>query len=818
MKKKLALFSYVALMVLLSGLHPVSAQGESAEQKPDSTAAEAPQPIPVQNLIGKIEEAADEIALTRKRIELKDDVISLDTLFPEYVEFIGEQKKATESFIKSNPNRQKINNQIKKWKGYDDHLTQWETRVNEYEERNIKLLEGVKINERIWELTYQQTSEQEIPGEVIRRVGETHKAFTDLHGEIVRENNDYLLLESRINKQKVEISEVVDTLEKLKASEVYDLLYLRHEPLWKVDWGTLTGGSDRSDTGTAFEGNLVEIIKYLKDNRANIYRYLVFVVLVVLLIRWLRRSYEKYGFKATNKNLVHAGDIIVKHSRQAMLFLTVFGSTFYLENRPTLFSDLLILVVLLASIPLVRPFMRKEFKNLLYFVVLIYVLDAAKTYIWFTSLQYRLYLMMEAFLVILLLYRYAFRQLTKLRFEEHYFGALLIRIAPFLQIVALVSIVSNALGYTNLADLTLKISTKSGVYALIFYALLLVLGGITTGLIHQHYKSRETGSVEDGANAQLKALKIIRVITFFLWLLIFLNIVDLLSPIMDYLNDVLTEPYIFGSLSITLGDVLMFLLILSASFLITSLVSFLFDSGQFSLKYLKLPKGIPAAISLVIRYFIIASGIILALSSLGVDLSKFNLMAGALGLGIGFGLQNVISNFVSGLILVFERPILVGDTIEVNNLMGTVNRIGVRSSNISTFDGAEVVVPNSNLISNDLINWTLSSNIKRVEVLVGVSYGTDLNEVLKLLLEVVNESDLVLKDPKPQALFSEFGDSSLNFRLRFWVPFEMGLQSKSDISVAVYNKFKENNIEIPFPQRDVHIRTIPPETRSGDQV
>ena len=792
-------------------MHPLAAQGEKGEQQVDSVAAETPQPIPVQDLIAKIEEAADEIALTRKRIELKEDVISLDTLFPDYVKFIGTEKQATESFIKSNPNRQKINNQIKKWKGFDDHLTQWESQVNEHEDRNVKLLEGVKISERIWELTYEQTSDQKIPSEVIRRVGETYKAFTDLRKEIIRENNEYLLLESRINKQKVGISEVVNVLEQLKASEVYDLFFLRHEPLWRADWSAMKSDSDRSDTGTAFEGNLFEIVKYLKDNRSEVYQYLIFVVLVVLLIRWLRSSYEKYSFDTSNKNLIHARDIIVKHSRQAMLFLVFFGSTFYLENRPTLLSNLLILAVLLASIPLVRPFMRSEFKNLLYFVVLIYILDSVKTYIWFTSLQYRLYLMMEALLVILLLYRYAFRQLTKLKFEEHYFGALLIRIAPILQLVALVSIVSNALGYTNLADLTLKISTRSGVYALISYALLLVLGGITTGLIHQHYRSRGVSSTADGLSLQLKALKIIRVITFFLWFLIFLSIVDLLSPLMDYLKDVLTEPYIFGSLSITLGDVLMFLLILSASFLITSLVSFLFDSGQFRLRYLKLPKGIPAAISLVIRYFIIAAGIILALSSLGVDLSKFNLMAGALGLGIGFGLQNVISNFVSGLILVFERPILVGDTIEVNNLLGTVNRIGVRSSNISTFDGAEVVVPNSNLISNDLINWTLSSNTKRIEILVGVSYGTDPSEVLKLLMEVVDSIDQVLKDPQPQALFSEFGDSSLNFRLRFWVPFEIGLQTKSDVSVAIYNKFKEHNIEIPFPQRDVHIRTVPPE-------
>jgi small-conductance mechanosensitive channel len=177
----------------------------------------------------------------------------------------------------------------------------------------------------------------------------------------------------------------------------------------------------------------------------------------------------------------------------------------------------------------------------------------------------------------------------------------------------------------------------------------------------------------------------------------------------------------------------------------------------------------------------------------------------------------VISNFVSGLILVFERPILVGDTVEVNNLMGTVKRIGVRSSNISTFDGAEVVVPNTNLISNDLINWTLSSNLKRVEILIGAAYGTDPNKVLKLLLEVVNENDQILKSPGPQTLFSDFGDSSLNFRLRFWVPFEIGLQAKSDVSIAIYNKFKENDIEIPFPQRDIHIKTVPPDQQGIEE-
>jgi len=142
----------------------------------------------------------------------------------------------------------------------------------------------------------------------------------------------------------------------------------------------------------------------------------------------------------------------------------------------------------------------------------------------------------------------------------------------------------------------------------------------------------------------------------------------------------------------------------------------------------------------------------------------------------------------------------------VNNLLGTVNKIGVRSSNISTFDGADVVVPNNNLVTNDLINWTLSNNIKRVEILVGTTYSSDPNQVLDILLNCAKDYKETMKDPEPSALFSDFGESSLNFRLRFWVHFELGLQAKSDVSIAVYNKFKEHGIEIPFPQQDVYIK------------
>jgi len=181
-------------------------------------------------------------------------------------------------------------------------------------------------------------------------------------------------------------------------------------------------------------------------------------------------------------------------------------------------------------------------------------------------------------------------------------------------------------------------------------------------------------------------------------------------------------------------------------------------------------------------------------------------MAGALGLGIGFGLQNIISNFISGLILIFERPIQNNDVVEVGPLMGTVKKIGVRSSHVLTFDGAEVVVPNSNLISNEVINWTLSDNVKRVEIKIGTAYGTDLQVVTDVLKEVAQAHKLILKEPAPLALFDAFGNSALEFRLLYWVPVEFGIISKSEISISVYNRFKELGITIPFPQRDLNFK------------
>jgi small-conductance mechanosensitive channel len=224
---------------------------------------------------------------------------------------------------------------------------------------------------------------------------------------------------------------------------------------------------------------------------------------------------------------------------------------------------------------------------------------------------------------------------------------------------------------------------------------------------------------------------------------------------------------------------------------------------------MKLPRGVPAAISMLTNYAIIALGLLIAFSAAGIEMDKFTIMLGALGVGIGFGLQNIVNNFISGLILIFERPIQLRDTIAQGELYGDVTRIGIRSSTIRTFDGAEVIVPNANLISNEVTNWTLSDRRRRIQIIVGVAYGTDPEKVIGIIRETIKNIENILDTPEPLILFREFGDSSLNFDIRFWTADSTGwLALQSRVNVEINNAFKKAGIEIPFPQRDLHLRSV----------
>lgn len=222
--------------------------------------------------------------------------------------------------------------------------------------------------------------------------------------------------------------------------------------------------------------------------------------------------------------------------------------------------------------------------------------------------------------------------------------------------------------------------------------------------------------------------------------------------------------------------------------------------------------GVRQAISTIVRYVIVILGLIVIIQSTGIDLSFLTVLAGALGVGIGFGLQNITNNFVSGIVILFERPIKVGDRIELVNpagetINGDVISISARATTIITNDNIAIIVPNSNLTTSTLINWSYNDRKVRFNFTVGVHYKENPQVIKKLLMEVATQNEGVLNSPAPDVLFDEFADSSLNFILRVWTSryTQKPLMLKSQLYYAIHKKFKENNIEIPYPQRDLHL-------------
>jgi len=214
----------------------------------------------------------------------------------------------------------------------------------------------------------------------------------------------------------------------------------------------------------------------------------------------------------------------------------------------------------------------------------------------------------------------------------------------------------------------------------------------------------------------------------------------------------------------------------------------------------------------VIGYCILAFGFYVSFQMVGINLSSLAILAGAVGVGLGFGLQNIISNFISGLIILAERPIAIGDRVEIGEVAGQVREISLRSTTVVTNDNIAMIVPNADFITQRVTNWSYADPRVRFRVAFGVAYGTDLERLGKLMLEVAGEHPKALKEPGPELFFVGFGDSALNFELAVWSE-EMNntpRRFRSELLLAIEKKLRENGIEIPFPQREVRFRSDGP--------
>ncbi|WP_445664039.1 mechanosensitive ion channel family protein [Fodinibius sp. AD559] len=275
----------------------------------------------------------------------------------------------------------------------------------------------------------------------------------------------------------------------------------------------------------------------------------------------------------------------------------------------------------------------------------------------------------------------------------------------------------------------------------------------------------------------------------------------------SYIREVLNiQLFTISGVPVTTASILIFFLLLT--FFIIAGIFARRAINRKIFKRFKVDEGTSYTLSRITQYTIITIGVLISFNFVGINLSSLTVIFGLLSVGIGFGLQNVTSNFISGLIILFERPISVGDRVVVSEIEGDIIEINIRSTMVRTVNNISIVVPNSEFVSKDVINYSHGDPTYRLDVNVGVSYDSDLDTVLKALNEVAANNSNVMKNPEPEVYLNEFGDSSWNMQLRSWIPNVKDYPKiRNELNQAIVRTFRKYNIVIPFPQRDLHMRS-----------
>ena len=367
------------------------------------------------------------------------------------------------------------------------------------------------------------------------------------------------------------------------------------------------------------------------------------------------------------------------------------------------------------------------------------------------------------------------------------------------------SLLLNLTGRFSLA----KIIGVTAAFNLWLLVILYFVVQIIIQALFLQFQNKKTGSILDWVDyaiVEQKFKKLLTILSSLVWLFFLCQNLNIDDAARDYLSDFLDQSHTVGGASFTFEGFVIFIAVIWLSSIVSRIISYFYDVSSLRVKDLSVQKKKNRTSTLLIRLGVFSVGFLLAVFASNFPLDKITIIISAFGIGIGFGLQNIVNNLVSGLILAFEKPIQIGDIIEIDSRSGTIREIGVRSSRLTTSDGAEVIIPNGDMISHHVINWTLSNNNRRIELIIGVAYGSDIAKVKTLLKNLLASHDDIMSDPAPSVFLHNLSESSVDFRLFFWAAdISTWLELKSRILAHIYNVFAKEGIEIPFPTRDINV-------------
>jgi potassium efflux system protein len=667
----------------------------------------------------------------------------------------------------------------------------------------------------VWKETEAQARRAGASASVLRRIASTRREIDRVREELVARRNEVLTLRDRLGDPLASLESSQREVRGVIQGRLTHLLVPGRPPIWSA--GVRASILEELKQGwTRHLGERLHRVAEYTRKQAHVlaFQLALFVALALglraLRVRAKARAEESYDLREPER---------VFELPTAMALVISVGFTPELHPlAPPLFTRLAATVLVVPIVLIVRRLASPAMNALVIGLPVFFVVDQLR-YIMETApaIERVVFVLELLFALGFLLWLARPRRLAQASLEmlrQPFFRVVGVAVRLAIVLFAL-AIAAEAIGLSNLSDLLGNGTLRSAYAALLFYGMLKVAQSLLAyALVLRPLRLLRMIS---GHRVRVRR-RLDRALGLFAaaaWVYATLVVFGVADSVLASLAGLLGAELAVGALSISLGDVLVLVLTVWLSFTLARFVNFVLEEDVFPRT--RMPRGVPYAISSLVRYTLIFLGFMVALAAAGIEFGKLTIVAGGLGVGIGFGLQSVVNNFVSGLILLFERPVHVGDVVQVmsQNLWGEIRRIGIRASVIHTFDGAEVVVPNGQLISEAVTNWTLSDRHRRVEVNVGVEYGTDAQRVIDLLLEVARTHPHVLETPPPRAFFLSFGDSALTFVLRGWIAdFNDGFSVRSELGVAVQRALAEAKIGVPFPQRDLHLRTVSPTAAS----
>jgi small-conductance mechanosensitive channel len=663
----------------------------------------------------------------------------------------------------------------------------------------LQTLENQRITweqEKIYWQKWQEHLQQgdiKLPVQVFKRsrssIDDLLQSISQISSELVRAQQKYAstqeILASRLNT----IDETLDHLRKdtfrRNAIRMFEADFYRqfNRDLFTEFTGSLTISLTLPDNFVERHGDVIGL-------------YLLSIIIITLLFVYRNRQSEP---------LTAEWAFLFKRPLAGAIFISIVIISLFTDldvNLPLLFRWLLYVSITIAAMRLLNAFyVSPGVKKAIRTIAVVSIVTESLRYFGLPTPLMQLYNALLCAIAIPVCWQ-RIRRPDKEKISQQRVWAYL------LLTVALIGLTAAVIGFENFTT-TLIDSTLTTFIILILVKMVLHLSdrGIEALMQTEWIRNRhfmQVLGVEAGTGKLQLLLKILILANTALALMVTWNLFDNSTEASEA---ILGFEYTFGEFSISIRMVVMVVVVLYLTTIISWVVQAFVDSQIMTPK--KMDIGVKESLKRLTHYALFTVGFLFAVSMAGLGLQNLSIVVGALGVGIGFGLQNIVNNFVSGLILLFERPVKVGDVINIDQDWGTITKIGLRSTIFETFDRSEIIVPNADLIAQKVTNWTFSSKIVRVVLPVGVAYGSPLEKVLEILTRAAKENPDVLSYPPPNSIFTGFGNSSIDFELRVWIQtIDDRLKVYSELGVQIDRLFREEGIEIPFPQRDLHLRSI----------